>query len=323
MFNIKKMGLCIALLVIFLPVLFLSVNSARAEIVYEYDFETGWDDWWADNGVWGVGVPTSGPESSHSPVNCAATNLDGNYPLYTGSRLVSPSLDLPEVAAGQEIVLRFWHWFSYYNEKYTTDDRGQVQVKTYENGVWSDWEALLTVSLSSPVWSTAQVDLSAHAGKRVRVGFLHQDYRVATGSGESTGWYIDDIEIVYLGDCEPPFKVDIKVNGSNNTVVVSPSNSVSVTVELEDGEYTGTEVDWWIGVTSTIGTYWYNSLGNWELSNSPVLYSQDPLHGVPETTVLEAKLPVGIYTFFFVLDFPSDGIFGITRADYVNVFCKW
>ena len=177
------------------------------------------------------------------------------------------------------------------------------------------------MTFSSGDWTYFSEDLTAYAGQRIRVLFYHQDYYHSQG-GQSAGWYIDDVEIICIGDPPPPFKIDIKVNGSDGTVVVSPSNNVLVTVELEDGEYTDTPADWWIGAASTIGTYWYNSSGNWVPSNTPILYSQDPLHDVPETTVLDMQLPVGIYTFFFVLDDNPDGSFNITVRDHVNVFVR-
>ena len=198
MISTRKITLLIVVLAFLLPALFLSFQPARAGIVYEFgfdDLEDPWGYWHADNGVWDVGEPTSGPESPHSDPYCAATNLGGNYPRYTDSRLISPNIDLPDVGAGHEIVLRFWQWFSYYNEPHTTDDQGQVQVQFCEKDVWSEWEPLhLTVYHSSGAWSVGQCDLTAYAGKRVRIGFFHIDYYGYQG-GESAGWYIDDVLI--------------------------------------------------------------------------------------------------------------------------------
>jgi hypothetical protein len=53
------------------------------------DFEDGWVDWWASRGVWEVGTPAAGPGSCYEGSRCAGTVLDGNYPGYTISRLVS------------------------------------------------------------------------------------------------------------------------------------------------------------------------------------------------------------------------------------------
>jgi len=40
-------------------------------------FENGLGDWYAESGVWQVGVPTSGPGAAHTGTNCAATVLSG------------------------------------------------------------------------------------------------------------------------------------------------------------------------------------------------------------------------------------------------------
>ncbi|MGD8312773.1 MAG: choice-of-anchor J domain-containing protein, partial [Gammaproteobacteria bacterium] len=73
--------------------------------VFGGDFEGGWGDWWADNGVWQVGTPTSGPGSCYSGSQCAGTVLDGNYPNHTDSNLISPTTVLPTVGAGEELHL--------------------------------------------------------------------------------------------------------------------------------------------------------------------------------------------------------------------------
>lgn len=40
----------------------------------------GWNEWTAEQGVWEVGVPTSGPGAAHSGSNCVATVLGGELP---------------------------------------------------------------------------------------------------------------------------------------------------------------------------------------------------------------------------------------------------
>ena len=41
------------------------------------DFEVGWGDFSPDNGVWEVGIPTSGPGKAHQGLSAAATILAG------------------------------------------------------------------------------------------------------------------------------------------------------------------------------------------------------------------------------------------------------
>ena len=270
------------------------------------DWESGLGYWYAENGTWEVGVPASGPGSAYSPENCAATVLGGNYLAGTSSRLISPPFVVAD--AGEGPNLRFQHWYSF-----STYSSGRVQIKV-DGGSWETISPTYT-GTSGGIWTNPYIDLSPYASQSVQIAFLF-----TSGQYGGTGWYIDDVEIQPIDG--PKFKIDIKVNGSGGPLVIPPSKNVLVTVELEDGIYTDLDVDWWIGAVSTIGTYWYNSSGNWQLSNTPVLYSQDPLHDLPEITVLDKQLPVGIYTFFFVIDDTPDGIFGITARDHVNVFVK-
>jgi hypothetical protein len=154
------------------------------------DFESGWDGWSAENGVWEVGTPTAGPPGAHSGSQCAGTVLGGNYPPNTDSRLISPSINLPAVSGYEEIHLRFWHWFSY-----AESDQGYVQVSVYSGGTWGTWENVgPTIEGSSLVWSFCDRDLTPYAGERVRIAFYHTALHPYLGA-ESTGWYIDDVVI--------------------------------------------------------------------------------------------------------------------------------
>ena len=177
-------------------VLLLGVSAlpAQAEVVFLEGFESGWGSWYADNGVWQIGTPTVGPMGCYSGTQCATTGLNGNYPGETDSRLISPSIDLPSVTGAEELHLRFWQWFSY-----AAADSGQVQILVWDSvsGTWGSWANEGTAVVNTSGWSLKDVDLTAYAGKRVRIGFYHTAF--CDGgfcNDESTGWYIDDISIV-------------------------------------------------------------------------------------------------------------------------------
>ncbi len=174
---------------------------AAEKYVFFDDFEDGIGLWWASNGIWEVGVPTSGPGEANSDSTLAGTVLDGNYPDKVNSSLVSPSIDIPAIATGEEIHLRFWHWFS-------IGGYDSISIKVSEEtapGVWSGWTTLVAYSgntgysvNSGNVWSYSLVDLSAYAGKKIRIGFsLDQSdsgypyYKTYVGPG----WYIDNVSI--------------------------------------------------------------------------------------------------------------------------------
>ncbi|MCP3919365.1 MAG: hypothetical protein GY711_27830, partial [bacterium] len=123
-------------------------------------FESGWEGWGADRGVWQVGSPTTGPAAAFEGTNVAGTVLDSNYGANTDSRLVSPTVRLDPVAVGEELHLRFREWFSYDH-----CDAGYVQISTYDTGTgtWADWVTLSPYVEHTSPWSLKDVDLTAYA----------------------------------------------------------------------------------------------------------------------------------------------------------------
>ena len=184
-------------IVCFLAILIVCLPLARAnaaEIIFEEDFEAGWGLWYADNGVWQVGEPTAGPPSAHGGVQCAGTILGGDYPSDTDSRLVSPSITLPDAAAGEEIYLRFWQCFSYAGG--AGCDFGRVQISVWDEGIgeWSSWGDIGNIIADYSPWSKMGIDLTAYAGESVRIAFSHSAVGSYPCASSSTGWYIDDID---------------------------------------------------------------------------------------------------------------------------------
>ena len=176
--------------------------------IYEDTFE-GIVNWSAENGVWEIGTPTSGPGAAHSGMQCAGTILDGQYPIGTDSRLIGPytspweqGIDLPPLTGNEELHLQFWHWFSY-----SWGDYAQVQISVYDNtSGWSAWENISNSigTFASQVWSLKSIDISQYAGQKVRFAFLHM---ADSDGNRSAGWYIDDVSIVkkvpkFSGDFE-------------------------------------------------------------------------------------------------------------------------
>jgi len=152
-------------------------------------FESGWGGWSADAGVWEVGVPTAGPSGAHAGAKCAGTILAANYPSYTDTRLISPTVALPAVTGNQELWLGFHEWY-----QYGSGSSGGVQVSEWNGTGWNAWTTITTVAqdgASSRGWSYAAAELTAYAGRTVRLAFYHQaDF--FTGSG----WYVDDVEVL-------------------------------------------------------------------------------------------------------------------------------
>ena len=187
--------------------------------------ENGWGDWDTTQGVWEIGSPTAGPTAAFEGTSVAGTNLDGDYPSYTDSRLVSPGVMLPTVTGTDRVELRFQEWYSY-----STYDSGTIQLSVWDGGDWGEW-----FDLESPAragtngdWAPVNVDLTAYAGENVRVAFLHEASRSIPGSAsESTGWYIDNVEILPY----PP--VGINIAGASITEGDSGVSTADFVVTLD------------------------------------------------------------------------------------------
>jgi len=169
-------------------------HSTHAKTIYSENFENGLGDWDNGEGIWQVGKAESGPGACYEGNNCSATVLNGKYDAYKDSRFKSPSIRLPEINDNEEIYLRFWHWFSY-----SSHDKAYVQVKEYDDEAkqWNEWVTISdSIHQDSVVWSPLKLDLSSRAGKKIQFCLYHIAGRNSLGySSESTGWYIDNIEI--------------------------------------------------------------------------------------------------------------------------------
>jgi hypothetical protein len=119
----------------------------------------------------------------------------------------------------------------------------------------------------------------------------------------------------------------IKANGSTNDIIINHSDHLSVTVQINPGQYDGINVDWWVVALAGSSWYYLDSSIQWtpfdgNLSNChPV--NQGALFNLPAMEVLNITgLQAGSYTFWFAVDYPMDGILnldGPMLLDSVNV----
>ena len=105
---------------------------------------------------------------------------------------------------------------------------------------------------------------------------------------------------------------DIKANGSDGPVTVSSGAPVSVTIGLNPGNKAGQNADWWIAVKTPFAPpldwYTYVNLTGWLPGIN--LYAQTGLFDLSSYEVLNMKLPVGNYTFYFAIDDPDGAATG-------------
>ena len=161
---------------------------------------------------------------------------------------------------------------------------------------------------------------------------------VAAGRNQTVGLKSDGTVVVAVGYndygqcdvCDWDLTVstdpipDIKANGQDGPLFVTPSESVNITVSLDPGNMAGEspdpeKCDWWIGALTPFGNFWLSPWG-WIKYDWPISLGQYPLFDLSETSLLETPLPVGIYTFFFILDNNPNGLFDeMTWYDYVVV----
>jgi len=167
-----------------------AVSNLHSDTLLEEDFESGWGHWWADNGLWDIGVPTVGPDSCRSGSNCAGTDLDGNYPGLANTRLISPFITLPAINSEEYLRLRFWQWFRIYEDNYYGYDKGWVQISDDGGDTWDTVHGY--ISGWSEVWSPVDVDISAYAGSTIQIAF----YFVSGTYSNDEGWYIDDVSVL-------------------------------------------------------------------------------------------------------------------------------
>ena len=103
---------------------------------------------------------------------------------------------------------------------------------------------------------------------------------------------------------------DIKVNGSDGPITLNYSNTLSLTVALDNDGQTD-NADWWLAVDAPSGLYFYTFSG-WRTDwvpgyQGPLFYldSLELLRGTPDK-VFPISAP-GIYTLYFGVDTVMDG----------------
>ena len=181
-----------------LAILVMPINLSAQTVLWEENWDASWEDrWYVDFGTWEVGMPTSGPDTTHDGDMCAATILAGNYPEAQSTRLIKIApFEVP--SASENPRLRFWHWYSF-----STSDYGQVQVRIAGQ---SNWTALSSGRYghgsvgyhSSSRWTRPSLDLSAYAGQTIELCFYFyssctDEWPNGCVTHVAPGWYIDEI----------------------------------------------------------------------------------------------------------------------------------
>ena len=125
--------------------------------------------------------------------------------------------------------------------------------------------------------------------------------------GATQGEIVAEIDDVMITSDQ--LKPDIRANGSDGPITVTPNDSVGITISLDPGNRDGDTADWWVAVKTPFAppgdwyTFVYPGL-NWLPGVN--LCAQTGLFDLAPYEVLNRTLPVGTYTFYFAVD-PPDG----------------
>ena len=133
------------------------------------------------------------------------------------------------------------------------------------------------------------------------------DYIVDIGAYEYPG-------IVFV----PPVP-DIKANGLDGSVTISPEDSLTVAISFVPGTYNGEAADWWIIVITPFGPYHYAVDKELWMPGISVA-SQRLLFGLSSVPILSISgLPTGTYTFIFGVDVVVNGSVDFEHLYYDSV----
>jgi hypothetical protein len=113
---------------------------------------------------------------------------------------------------------------------------------------------------------------------------------------------------------------DIKANGSNGPLSVSPGTPVSVTVSLNPGSYDAQNADWWVVELTPSSTYNHFDLSTGSMVQGLLPTHQGPLFNLGTTQLLNSSdLEVGTHTFYFGVDLNMNGLLDMSSIYYDSV----
>ena len=151
---------------------------------------------------WEWGEVEYGPKKAWSGTKLWGTNLTGDYKDNSNSRIVTPSLAVPDSDAA--IVLNFRHWYDgekYWGSVNAADDYGQLEISTDDGQTFTPipkakWAGHIME------WQSAMFDLSAYKGQNIRIAFRFVSDKWSFGSETFMGWYIDDVGLYEVHDTD-------------------------------------------------------------------------------------------------------------------------
>ena len=137
-------------------------------------------------------------------------------------------------------------------------------------------------------------------------GFIGTDYLTFSADDDELSSNIATVSIAVESGEQPSPLHNIKANGSDEPVIITTNDTLSVTLSLDAGNGVGQSADWWLAEATPAGWAYYDLTAGW-VPGLNVTY-QGPLVDLGSMEVFNMSgLPAGAHTFYFGADLTMDG----------------
>jgi hypothetical protein len=109
----------------------------------------------------------------------------------------------------------------------------------------------------------------------------------------------------------------IRATGASGSITISKTQNLRLAIELDSQGYNGVEADWWVLGDTPFGWYYYNLSTGWEPGKR--VTKQGPLFNLNPKKVMDRKLPLGLYVFYFGVDRVMNGSIDMGQMYYDSV----
>ena len=146
----------------------------------------------------------------------------------------------------------------------------------------------------------------------------------SSGIDEFNHWHIfgdPSLNVRGDGSSNPTF-VDIKANGEDGPLNVSPGTTITLTASVNPGELEGVTHDWWLMARRNEETkYWWTISGEWIQSAAPVRAYEGALLEIDSFEITSGSIPSGTWGFTFAVD-EQNGSYEGTYKDHLRIVAE-
>ncbi len=155
----------------------------------------------------------------------------------------------------------------------------------------------------------------------------HYLYAISGSSGglAHSGWPMFHRDLRHTASNATPPLPDIKANGKDGAISVSPGTAVAVTVSLNAGSFAGQVADFWVVAKTPSNTWHHLDLDTLRMVSGLAPTHQDALFNLGETHLLHTSdLSAGSHIFYFGVDLKMNGTVDMDSVyhDSVNVIVQ-